>query len=279
MDRLQNTALTLKGIRMSRKNDEDKIPRDHFVTGHATEIVESLTLHVDPKTGVASILELDPSTLRSEISYQKKNGKDKVIYSTPATEFSALNERHMDQLKKQLDYLIAVDTNTIENPERTQGCRVSVCVSSAIGHSLDSLPEDVQSTPVAAYLIVDPGPTVNPEPLGWHLNISRLTTIPALSSKRIGVIVDSELGRLPAINARKTPYYGEHMLPVNMTLIYASSDKPEIFVNQMIKHCDKMAELGIAEFRKSPPELLSHLRGHKYGTAICVPIVQKKKAE
>lgn len=264
---------------MPRKNDEDKIPRDHFITGHTTEMVQSLTLHVNPKTGVPSILELDPSTLRSEISYQKKNGKDKVIYSTPVKEFSALNEKHLEQLKKQFDYLIAIDTNTIKNPERTQGCRISVCVSSAIAHSLNSLPEDFQSIPVAAYLIVDPGPTVNAEPLGWHLNISRLATIPALSSKRIGVIVDSELGLLPAINARKSPYYGEHMLPVNMTLIYASSDKPEIFINQMIKHCDSMAELGIAEFKKSPPELLSRLRGHKYGTAICVPIVQKKKAE
>lgn len=262
---------------MSRKNDENKIPRDHFVTGHATELVESLTFHIDPTTGVTSILELDPSTLRSEISYQKQNGKDKVIYSTPVMGFSALNESHLDQLKKQFDYLIAVDTNTIERPKRTQGCRVSVCASSAISQSLDALPANMQSQPVAAYLIVDPGPTVNPEPLGWHLNISRLSTIPALSSKRVGVIVDSELGLLPCINARKIPYYGQHMLPGNMTLIYASSDKPEIFVNQMLKHCDSMAELGIAEFRKSAPTLISRLRGQKYGTAICVPIVQKKK--
>ncbi|WP_207878181.1 hypothetical protein [Pseudomonas sp. 32_A] len=261
---------------MSRKKDKNRIPRDHFVTGHATEIIKSLTLNIDTITGIASILELDPSTLRSEISYQRQNGKDKVIYSTPAKGFSALNESHLDQLKKQFDYLIAIDTNTIEKPERTQGCRVSVCASSAINQSLDSLPENVQSTPVAAYLIVDPGPTVNPEPLGWHLNISRLITIPALNSKKIGVIVDSELGLLPEINARKTPYYGEHILPENMTLIYASSDKPETLANQMIKHCDAMAELGIAEFRKSASDLLSRLRGHKYGTAICVPIVPKK---
>lgn len=262
---------------MSSKKDEDKISRDHFVTGHATELVESLTFHVDPITGIASILELDPSTLRSEISYQKQNGKDKVIYSAPVIGFSALDESHLDQLKKQFDYLIAVDTNTIGKPERTQGCRVSVCASSAIVQALDALPAEVQSQPVAAYLILDPGPTVNPEPLGWHLNISRLTTIPALSSKRVGIIVDSELGLLPDINARKIPYYGEHMLPGNMTLIYASSDKPEIFVNQMLKHCDAMAERGIAEFRKSDPGFLSRLRGQKYGTAICVPIVQKKQ--
>jgi len=262
---------------MSNKKNEDKIPRDHFVTGRTTELVESLTFHFDPITGVTSVLELDPNTLRSEISYQRKNGKDKVIYSTPAVGFSALNESHLDQLKKQFDYLIAVDTNTIENPKRTQGCRVSVCASSAISQSLDALPADLQSQPVAAYLIFDPGPTVNPEPLGWHLNISRLNTIPALSSKRVGVIVDSELRLVPDINARKIPYYGKHMLPKNMTLIYASSDKPETFVNEMLKHCDVMAELGIAEFRKSAPGLLSRLRGQKYGTAICVPIVQKRK--
>ncbi|MBS4079627.1 hypothetical protein [Pseudomonas rustica] len=257
-------------------NDDDKIPRDHFVIGHTTEKVEHFTISYDPVTGVPSIQELDPESLRSQISYEKQNGKDKVIYSTPVEDFKALNRTHLDQLKGQFDYLIAVDTNTIKEPERTQGCRVSVCASSAIAEPLASVSSQVALQPVAAYLILDPGPTVNPEPLGWHLVISQLSRVPALSSKRIGVVVDSELGQHIDINARKKPYHGEHMLPANMTLVYASSDKPEIFVNQMLKHCDAMGKLGIEEFKKSDPSLMSRVRGEKHGTAICVPIVQKQ---
>jgi hypothetical protein len=259
-------------------NDDDKIPRDHSVIGRAVGKIDHFTISYDPSTGVPRIHELDPESLRSEISYQKKNGKDKVVYSTPVEDFTALNNAHLDQLKKQFDYLIAVDTNTITKPERTQGCRISVTASSAIAEPLSAVSSDVVLQPVAAYLILDPGPVVNQELLGWHLLITQLSRVPSLSSKRVGVIVDSELGLHADINARVKPYYDEHILPANMTLIYASSDKPEMFANQMLKHCDLMAERGISEFRKSDPSLMSRVRGQKHGTAICVPIVQKKAA-
>lgn len=257
-------------------SNDDKISRDHWVIGHTAQEVEHLTISYDPVTGVPTIHELAPESLRSQISYEKLNGKAKVIYSIPVEDFSALNSSHLDQLKKQFDYLIAVDTNTINKPDRTQGCRISVCASSAIAEPLAAVSSDVVLHPVAAYLILDPGPIVNPEPLGWHLIISQLSLVPALNSKRIGIIVDSELGMHVEINAREKPYYGEHILPANMTLIYASSDKPEIFANQMLKHCDAMAERGIEVFMKSAPSLMSRVRGQKHGTAICVPMVQKQ---
>ncbi|MFJ4088458.1 hypothetical protein [Pseudomonas psychrophila] len=260
-----------------RRNKDPKIPRDHYVVGHTAGIVSQLTFVVNPDTGRGSVAELDPASLRSQISHVRINGKDdKVLYSSPVDDFAALDESFITQLQKKFDYLMAVDTNTIADPPRTQGCRVSVCVSVAIAEQLDVLPSQLVSQPVAGFLILDPGPDVNPELLGWHLNIDRLAMVPELNTKRIGVIVDTELGLLPDINARKIPYYEKYILPANMTLIYASSDKPELFVNQMIKHCDVMAELGIAEFRKHDVGFMSRVRGHKYGTAICVPIVQKK---
>jgi len=259
-----------------KRNQDPKKVRDHYVVGHASKIVESLTITINPLTGVPTISEIERSSLRSQISHARTNGKDdKVLVSLPVDDFSALNESLMEQLQKKYDYLIAVDTNTITKPSRTQGCRVSVCASAAIPEQLSCLRGDLVSHPVAGYLILDPGPAVNPELLGWHLNIVRLAAAPWLSSKRIGVIVDTELGLLPDINARKIPYYGSYKLPANMTLIYASSDKPETFINQMLRHCDDMAEKGIEEFRKSDGGFMARIRGQKYGTAICVPIVQK----
>lgn len=255
-----------------KHNQDPKIPRDHYVIGHGTELVSALTFNFDPATGTFNVPELDPASLRSQISYQKKNGKDKVLISSPTDNFSALGESFMDQLKKKFDYLIAIDTNTIDKPPRTNGCRISVSASCAIPVPLSEVTNQVAFNPVAAHLIYDSGPVVNPEPLGWHLTIQKLSRIPSLNSKRIGIIVDSELGLHFDINARKIPYYGEHILPTNMTLIYASSDKPEIFANAMLKHCDSMAEMTIEDFRKKDPDLVFRMKGQKFGTATCIPI-------
>lgn len=255
-----------------KSNDDDKIPRDHFVIGRAVGVIDHFTIGYDADTGVPRIHELDPASLRSEISYQKKNGKDKVLYSTPVEGFSALDESFIEQLKKRFDYLIAVDTNTINKPPRTNGCRISVCSSCAVPIPLSEVTDQIAFNTVAAHLIYDSGPVVNPEPLGWHLIIQKLSGIPSLSSKRIAIVVDSELGLHLDINARKIPYYGEHILPPNMTLIYASSDKPEIFANYMLKHCDFMAESIIEDFRKKDPALIFRMKGQKFGTATCVPI-------
>ncbi len=255
-----------------KRNQDLKIPRDHFIIGHTDDVVTELTLTLDPITGVPSIPELDPASLRSQISHVREKKDDKVLYSSPTDGFVALGESFIAQLKKKFDYLIAIDTNTLKDPTRTNGCRISACASCAIPGSLSEAFGDVVFQPVAAHLILDPGPDVNPEPLGWHLIIQKLSRIPALNSKRIGIIVDSELGLHLDINARKIPYYGEHILPQNMTLIYASSDKPEIFANHMLKHCDHMAELTLDDFRTKDPDFMFHVKGQKYGSAICVPI-------
>jgi hypothetical protein len=255
-----------------KRNQDPKIPRDHFVIGHTAGMVSEFTITIDPSTGVPSIAELDPASLRSQISHAREKKDDKVLYSSPTDGFAALGESFIDQLKKKFDYLIAIDTNTLKDPPRTNGCRVSVCASCAIPGKLSDVSGNVIFEPVAGYLILDPGPDVNNEPLGWHLVIEKLSRISALNSKRIGIIVDSELGLHVDINARKIPYYGEFILPQNMTLIYASSDKPEIFANQMLKHCDHMAELSIADFRKRDPSFMFQVRGTKHGSAICVPI-------
>jgi hypothetical protein len=259
---------------MSNKkgDDDNKIPRYQSVAGRAIGVIDHLTISYDPVTGDPSIHELDPASLRSEISFKKQNGKDKVVYSTPVEDFSALSESFIDQLKKKFDYLIAIDTNTIKNPPRTNGCRISACASCAIPVPLSEISDQVAFNSVAAHLIYDSGPEVNAEPLGWHLIIQKLLRIPSLSSKRIGIIVDSELGLHIDINARKIPYYGEHILPTNMTLIYASSDKPEIFANAMLKHCDSIAETIIEDFRKKDPDSIFRMDGQKFGAATCIPI-------
>ena len=70
-----------------------------------------------------------------------------------------------------------------------------------------------------------------------------------------------------AINARTKPYYGDHFLPENMSLVYASSDKIETFVNEMIRLNDKNAAQLIKTVKRQGIPALKLTGGVQYGTA------------
>lgn len=84
---------------------------------------------------------------------------------------------------------------------------------------------------------------VNPERYGWMRMIEALLRWDRFDAKiSYGIVVDSELGLLPKINAREEPVHGISMLPSNMTLIYASADAgQEHFFNRLIRSTDQAA--------------------------------------
>ncbi len=251
-----------------KRNQDPKIPRDHFVVGHSAELVSELTITFDPATGIPSILELDPMSLRSQISHVRENGKDdKVLFSTPTDSFAALGESFLDQLCKKFDYLIAVDTNT--ELERIDGFKVSACFICCIVEPLAALKNEVPYEHLACYLILDSGDEGNAERLGWHLVATVHINTPYLRTQRVGIIVDSELAEHVAINARTKPYYGNHLLPQNMSLIYASSDKIETFANEMIRMNDKNSSHFMKAVKERGLSTLQLKGGMKMGTATC----------
>ncbi|WP_219094941.1 hypothetical protein [Pseudomonas sp. UMAB-40] len=259
---------------MSKKKDGPKVPRDHYVVGHGVEgvLVETLTFTVDPLTGIPSVLELDPTSLRSQISYARGKS-DKVLTSSPVDSFAALDKSFIDRMREQFDYLIAVDTNT--ELERIDGYKVSACCICCIVDPLAVVTEPIKYEHLAAYLILDSGDEGNAELLGWHLVATVHINTPFLRTQRVGVIVDSELGDHVAINARTKPYYKNHMLPANMTLVYASDAATETFINAMIKLNDKNANGLIKAVKRRPLSTLQLNDGVKLGTATCHCIVPK----
>jgi hypothetical protein len=254
---------------MSKKKDEPTVPRDHFVIGHTADLVNTLTFTVDPITGLPSIPELDPSSLRSQISYARKK-TDKVLTSSPTDGFAALDESFIERLRKKFDYLIAVDTNT--ELERIDGYKVSACCICCIQEPLATLTEHTKYGHLAAYLILDSGDEGNAELLGWHLVATRHTNTPLLQTQRVGVVVDSELGDHVAINNRTKPYYRDHLLPDNLSLVYASDAAAETFLNGMIKLNDKNAGELIKAVKAKGLSALNLQGGVKLGTATCYQI-------
>jgi hypothetical protein len=260
--------MTMKD-KKKRKKGQEMLPRDKWIYGHATKEVSLLTMQMDPVTGELNILEIDPSTIRRQITHKREGKDDKVLYSAPANDFS-LSLSDFSELKKRFHYLMATDTNTLNDIH--QGYRVSACCIYVVKQPLQSLSSDIPYEHHASYLILNTDHQAKSEPIGWHLAITRSVPIEFLQRNRIGMIVDSELGKHLDINARKEPYYQTTYLPLTMQLIYASSDKSATLANDMIRSCDTGAKILLNEFEKiGIAELLKH-DPMRIGTAFCFPV-------
>ena len=67
----------------------------------------------------------------------------------------------------------------------------------------------------------------------------------------IGIITDTELGKLKDINARKRPLIEDFLLPPGFELVYATdaSGSAEFFANQMIRECDRRANEALRQYQ------------------------------
>lgn len=103
------------------------------------------------------------------------------------------------------------------------------------------------------YMIIDwyHDEGVKMEPIAWSETIKVLQTkIP--SNKKVGIVVDSELGNLKGYNNRSIPVTEQWYLPDNYTLMYATADVTDDWCNQMIRICDKSATKRLREIIDSP---------------------------
>lgn len=74
----------------------------------------------------------------------------------------------------------------------------------------------------------------------WVKAIQKILTVEP-EDRRIGFVVDSDLGNLEAYSDRSLPLIKDFYLPSNIKLIYASADHSDEWPNQMIRRCDKLA--------------------------------------
>lgn len=102
----------------------------------------------------------------------------------------------------------------------------------------------------------------NPERYGWKKFIEEIGREEDFNSEcTYGIIVDSELGLLPKINAREEPVFENYFLPPNVSLIYGSADTGEdYFYNKLIKATDRVAGSALEKARQrfSGQESMSH---------------------
>jgi len=224
---------------MANKKPEKKKRNEHIYAttkGEVTEIVvtaNSLTGEITFGTGVTNVY--------SEVTYDRPKGP-KVLSRIP--------QAHPDvsfdtppALLKNFDFLCAVDTNNRE----IQGKRVCVVgiytFKRVLIPAAAGVKEDWQGDVPFCLEYINIRLDLKPENFGWLATYEHLLKFDIIDkTKRVGMVVDSDLGNLNAYNKRELPVDGPDFLPPNVTLIYASADAgKESLVNQALSIADSVS--------------------------------------
>jgi len=167
-----------------------------------------------------------------ETIYEREH-KPKIVHRTPLdTSAPGVNP---DIALERFDLLLAIDTNSDEASGISVGC-VARCDYLDFGQKVLVMWEPRQ-------LVEIRNPSESAENIVWRLVLESIAASSRFKEMRsVGVIVDSNLGRIPMYNARQQPIVGDFYLPAKMELLYASADTGSEFVaNKLIGVADRVA--------------------------------------
>jgi len=182
-------------------------------------------------------MPVEPAQVDYEIGYNRTKKKKVINKIELDSTWITVNP---DEVLQKFDLVYAIDTNT--KPTGNNLLSVTSIILCKLEHGADGV-LDIQYGPLRAlefWNIKD-----HPENVAWMKVIQFITQDAAYDpNSKIGFIVDSDLGNLPAYNARSMPIYSDFYLPENFELIYASADsgKEEFFLNHLIALCENTAK-------------------------------------
>lgn len=223
------------------KNNPPQRRRQEYVYGTTKGEVSEISISIDPTTGEFDFKQ-DMFNTYTELSYDRSKG-EKVLVRVPSKSNNQMFGIN-NLLFRDYDHIFAVDTATAFLGE--EGFSVTAIVTTKTFFTVDS--HGIVTREKSAFYYAVPfcflyrRPEGNPETLGWCLLIEELLRSTAYRKCRsIGIIVDSELGLINDINARRAPLRGRLRLPQNMTLLYAADAVAETAPNHLIRVADAAA--------------------------------------
>lgn len=202
-----------------------------------------LSMRYDPATDRMEILGAIQGSTKTERRYERPSGKAKVVTSVPSDGRSAFDAK---RALLAYDWAFAVDTNSTD----ILGSRCAVCFSYYVQLPPLGFEGYLAWRPLGAFLIAGIAEGVNAERIGWLLTLSSNASHLAHLG-RVALVVDSELGLHPQINARRIGYYGSERLPENVTMVYASADADkDTLQGVLIRACDRASRGLVDEFKR-----------------------------
>lgn len=187
-------------------------------------------------------VHVKPEKVGYEIGYDRQKKKKVINKLDLDPNWIAVNP---DASLRKFDLIYAIDTNT----KAANGKVISV--ATVVLCKLDLATDGnitVQYGPLYSlefWNIQD-----HPENVAWMKVIRFITQDQAYNTnQKIAIIVDSDLGNLPAYNTKSLPIYSDFYLPTNFELIYASAEvgTEEFLVNHLIALCENMAKSLLAK--------------------------------
>lgn len=178
-------------------------------------------------------------------SYRGEN-KQRIIAQATSLDFVT---DHVGSWTENFDFVFAMDTNT-----HPQKCDDFFCSAAAIYYGdIQKVNEYERNMTCRPFMIIDwyHSWQMKIEPVTWMEAIKKLQEI-IPSDKKVGIVIDSELGNLEGYNNRTIPIFGQWFLPDNYTFMYATADANDEWCNKMIKQCDKTATQRLKEIIASP---------------------------
>ena len=152
------------------------------------------------------------------------------------TDFGYSFKTKLDNYK----HLVAIDTNSAKHRFITNNFEVSVGLGIAVCYleNGDSWKVEPIKIPFIARFN-----SSKPENENW-INVIELikNKCGCPDERKVGIIVDSDLGNIPDYNNRKKPILGDYYLPENFELIFASDKVSDNLFNKMIKLSHKLSK-------------------------------------
>lgn len=184
--------------------------------------------------------EMKPDQIKIIRSRERSNKKEKII---SRVENSSIMSLDIEKSISDFDEIFAVDTNTKKIGN--------------IYYSIGILAKLVEVEKAKAYrieitcIISSENDTSKPEmeQAVWNKAIEEIEKMD-LGNKKVGLVVDCDLGNIEIYNKRERKIRKDKFLPTNFTLLYATADTKDNILNRMICFCNEEATNFLEQARK-----------------------------
>lgn len=216
--------------------------------------------HVNPETGNVEVgIVMDMVNGESYMVNQKDNSKigtTSIQYGYKGlNKWRVTSQINSDELDNgfcfnckhnRFKHVIAIDTNLVYyNSELTKD---KLYIGLGIAFALLDEEESIDVKPIPLPFITNYNPE-KPENENWVRVIEFMKSKCKCDDKRpIGIVVDSDLGNIPAYNKRDEPIFQNYFLPDGFELIFASDKVSDNIYNKMIRISHKASKNYMPKF-------------------------------
>lgn len=189
-----------------------------------------------------------PYDLGSQSMVRSYQGASNERIIAQATDLDFMTD-HVGSWPENFDYIFAMDTNTYP-----QKCDDFFCSVAAIYYGeVQRISDYERNMTCKPYMIIDwyHPCALKIETVTWMEVIKKLQERIS-ANRKVGIVIDSELGNLEGYNNRTIPILGQWYLPENYTFMYATADATDEWCNKIIRECDKSASRRLTEVVAAP---------------------------